>query len=252
MLTNAKSRQIDRKRAAGNGNAGTPELTEELRRLTADAEPRSVNRALQTADDAVKEATSTDIQRIKLIESGRCPECHARTENLLAVTVCPTCGWSRHTVTAGGTVVVHLTDNSTIACDRVYHAQGDRMLCVTNDTVTDELMAASVARIEYRWDDDTITKLRREAQRRQWGVCAWCDELMTEEPGAEGSKALETYVALGAVQEHYRFCSQQCFDSFRRQYPSRVHRNCYETECTNCDTCVKQFNAAGYRKDLQA
>ena len=25
-------------------------------------------------------------------------------------------------------------------------------------------------------------------------------------------------------------------------YPSRVHRNCYERSCENCDLCVKRYS----------
>ena len=26
------------------------------------------------------------------------------------------------------------------------------------------------------------------------------------------------------------------------RYPSRVHRNCYETDCAECDLCTKRYD----------
>lgn len=223
------------------------QLKEELSRLAADTEPRQVNRAVQEAESAVNEAAGTDIHDIKMMEAGRCPECHGRTERLLSITVCPTCGWTRRAALEGGTCVVHLRNDEAVTCDRVFHIQGERILCVSDDIVHDELNAAAVERIEYRWDDQTLQRLRSDARRSRHGVCSWCDAMLDEETGEEGT-VLETYVAIGAVQERHLFCSQQCLDSFKRQYPSRVHRNCYETDCSGCDQCIKRYSAAGYRK----
>ncbi|MBD3243197.1 MAG: hypothetical protein GF331_21590 [Chitinivibrionales bacterium] len=250
MLRN-KPRSDERLR--GTPNEAVPDdeqLREEFNRLAADAEPRQVNRALQEAVNAVNEAAGTDIHDIKMIEAGRCPECHGRTERLLSITVCPTCGWTRRAAMEGGRCTVHLRNGDTVACDRVFHIQNNRILCVTDDIVQDEIGGGAVERIEYGWDEQTLQRLKAEAKRSHHGVCAWCDAMLDEEAVQDG-EVLETYIAMGAVQERHLFCSQQCFDSFKRQYPSRVHRNCYETDCSGCDQCIKRYSAAGYRKYLQ-
>ncbi|HPY90544.1 MAG TPA: hypothetical protein PLT23_07435, partial [Lentisphaeria bacterium] len=49
------------------------------------------------------------------------------------------------------------------------------------------------------------------------------------------------HVAFGVSQERYCFCSDECYEAFRRMYPARVHRNCYDRNCNDCDFCVKRY-----------
>ena len=49
-------------------------------------------------------------------------------------------------------------------------------------------------------------------------------------------------VAFGANQERFSFCSDECYEAFRKMYPSRVHRNCYERDCADCNLCIKHFD----------
>jgi len=219
-----------------------------MSKLAASTESRRVTRALQDAVDAVKDAASADIHDIKLIEHGRCPECHGRTETLLFTNICPICGWMRRVPPQSGRCVVHLVDGDTIECDRVYQIRGDRVLCVTDDVVHDELCRSAVRRLQYVWDPTVLEELKQRFRRRIRGTCAWCEKHIDDEAG-EGNGACETYVAFGAFQEHHVFCSQSCLESFQRHYPSRVHRNCYETECDGCDMCIKQFSSFGFRKN---
>jgi hypothetical protein len=48
-------------------------------------------------------------------------------------------------------------------------------------------------------------------------------------------------VAFGASQERYCFCSDECYEAFRKMYPARVHRNCYERNCAECNLCIKRY-----------
>lgn len=73
-------------------------------------------------------------------------------------------------------------------------------------------------------------------QREQ--PCAWCNLPCT--PSKDGFHLV--HVALGAFQERHCFCSDDCFEAFRRMYPARVHRDCYERECRDCTFCIKRFN----------
>ena len=48
-------------------------------------------------------------------------------------------------------------------------------------------------------------------------------------------------VAFGTTQERYCFCSDECYEAFRKMYPARIHRNCYERDCEECNLCVKRY-----------
>jgi hypothetical protein len=67
--------------------------------------------------------------------------------------------------------------------------------------------------------------------------CAWCNKPCR--PDQDGFHLV--HIALGAYQERHRFCSDDCYEAFRRMYPARVHRNCYEQDCNACTYCVKRY-----------
>jgi hypothetical protein len=67
--------------------------------------------------------------------------------------------------------------------------------------------------------------------------CSWCQTVAN--PGGDGFHLV--HVAFGTFQERYSFCSDACYEAFRKMYPSRVHRNCYERDCRECDLCVKRY-----------
>lgn len=67
--------------------------------------------------------------------------------------------------------------------------------------------------------------------------CAWCEK--TCDPAKDGFHLV--HIALGATQERHCFCSDECYEAFRRLYPARVHRNCYERKCTDCHFCIKRY-----------
>ena len=48
-------------------------------------------------------------------------------------------------------------------------------------------------------------------------------------------------IAVGQAQERYCMCSDECYEAFRKMYPARVHRNCYETLCSECSLCIKRY-----------
>ncbi len=46
------------------------------------------------------------------------------------------------------------------------------------------------------------------------------------------------------VEQPCAWCEKTCDpakDGFRRLYPARVHRNCYERKCTDCHFCIKRY-----------
>jgi hypothetical protein len=67
--------------------------------------------------------------------------------------------------------------------------------------------------------------------------CAWCQTVAN--PNGDGFHLV--HVAFGMYQERYCFCSDGCYEAFRKMYPSRVHRNCYERNCRECDLCAKRY-----------
>lgn len=67
--------------------------------------------------------------------------------------------------------------------------------------------------------------------------CAWCNKPCS--PDQDGFHLV--HIALGAYQERHRFCSDDCYEAFRRMYPARVHRNCYEQDCNDCNYCIKRY-----------
>ena len=68
--------------------------------------------------------------------------------------------------------------------------------------------------------------------------CAWCDKACdTEKDGFH-----VVHVAFGTTQERHTFCSDECYEAFRKMYPARVHRDCYERKCADCDFCIKRYD----------
>lgn len=67
--------------------------------------------------------------------------------------------------------------------------------------------------------------------------CAWCDTPCR--PEQDGFHLV--HIALGSFQERHCFCSDDCFEAFRRMYPARVHRDCYERSCSECNYCIKRY-----------
>jgi hypothetical protein len=68
--------------------------------------------------------------------------------------------------------------------------------------------------------------------------CGWCSA--ATDPRRDGFHLV--HVAFGLRQERHCFCSDACYEAFRRMYPSRVHRNCYDRHCAECDLCVKRHD----------
>ena len=234
-----------RKLAETSDKQFVKEVEEELSERVVHEKTSSVTRAISEADQAITEATRQEITRMKLIEHGCCPACHGRIERFLYTTVCPSCGWVRRMVPDSGHCIVHMDTGEKIPCDHVYNVGTDQFLCVSDGVVRSHAMRQHVRRIEYVWDEEELKEAKKKIRKRFHGVCSWCEN---ELQATEDNKPLEEYVAFGAVQERYIFCSLKCLESFRKQYPPRVHRNCYETDCDDCDKCIKRFNSHGFKR----
>jgi len=97
--------------------------------------------------------------------------------------------------------------------------------------------AASVSWVEYLWDDEEVNQRHKQVVEQLKILCAWCNA--ETDPDKDGFHLV--HVAFGAAQERYCFCSDECFEAFRKMFPARVHRNCYERHCTGCSLCLKRY-----------
>ena len=224
-------------------------LQVELDELTASSDSRDVIRTETEVREAVQRAAKTDIRNIKLLEQGRCPVCQSRTENFHFTVVCASCGWFRRTTPGGGRSVVYLETGETIECDKVFKGGNDELLCMRDGIVISQVMRSHVRKVDHHWEPDELEKAKATAVRTRHGVCAWCEKDLSEIPYDE---VLVDYVAFGAWQDRYMFCSDKCQASFQRQYPSRIHRNCYEVDCNTCELCIKRFDTSNVQPPQHA
>lgn len=220
------------------------QLTEELSELAAANRPREVDRARGEAEQAINNAAMADIRGITLIERGRCPDCGGRTEAFLFTTICPSCGWYRRGQSDLGTCVVCMDDGEIVECDKVFEGRQNVLLCVKDNHVCAQLAHSHVRRINYEWADGELEVAWDRFRKQRKGVCAWCEKALGETDDEE--EPIEEYVAFGAYQERYLVCSRKCLAAFRKQYPTRIHRNCYETDCNTCKACIKRFDTTNF------
>jgi hypothetical protein len=123
-----------------------------------------------------------------------------------------------------------------IECQDAFDTKRDYVLCVTDDVVKTRVLRDKVAYIEYGWSEEEIEEKKTQRESEKEELCDWC---MKKSP----RKDMEhLYVGFGARQERYLFCSDECKSAFQKQYPTRIHRNCYERDCSaDCNECVKMY-----------
>ena len=221
-------------------------IEEELSELGI-GDQRNIKRADIEAKEVVTKAARDDIRKIKIRERGRCPECQGRTENLLFTVVCPNCGWYTRMTPHSGHSTVYLKNGEKITCDNTFKGGTDEILCITKGVVTSQIMRSAVDRIDHVWNEQELEQAKHDIYVIRGGVCSWCEKDLSD---AEGEGPFEDYVAFGAHQERYIFCSEKCMATFRTQYPSRIHRNCYETNCKDCVLCVKRFDVQHFKRHI--
>jgi len=114
---------------------------------------------------------------------------------------------------------VFLTNGKEVICDYVHRGKTD-YLCIKEEVVISEITKSSIFNIDFIWEKNELENARKQSQKSLGGTCSWYEK----------EEIFEDYVAFGSTQKHYIFCSEKCQRSFRKQYPSRIHRNCYETD----------------------
>jgi hypothetical protein len=222
-------------------------LKNELTELSAIGDRRELSKADSEVKEAVSKATQADIREIMLIDQGRCPLCHARTENFLFTVVCPSCGWFRRNIPSAGKSIVYLNTKEKIECDYVHHGRTDEYLCIRDGVVISEITRDMVQKIDHVWEKNDLEEARIMAHKLKTGICSWCERTLSETDEEEQG---EDFVAFGAMQERYIFCSEKCQRAFRKQYPARIHRNCYEQDCNNCSLCIKRYDTHGFKRNI--
>ena len=215
-------------------------LEEQVAELGDKDDSRRLEQVQAEVESEIKRAAELGVREIHFLSEGRCPRCAKQIEAFLFTAVCRHCGWSTYITPEKGTVVVHLKTGSTVSCQRVFPIDGGDLLCLTGKVASHRIPAENIDYVEYQWPPDEIAGKRKELERESSRFCHWCER----EFDRDNPDRRVTYVAFGRYQERYGFCSEKCFESFRRQFPTRIHRNCYEVNCVECELCEKRYEVA--------
>ena len=212
------------------------ELEKEISLLTKE-DKGSVSKVISEVEGTIKEATKASIRDVKLLEEGRCPSCGRKTRQFLFTTVCEYCGWSTFITPERGHALIHLSDGNVVESKSIFKiVQGD-LLGITDDVVRVRIPAGNISHIEYAWTDEEIAERRTQRRREERVVCDWCQKEVERD-----EYVAVIYAAVGTHQMRYQFCSEKCKRAFEKQYLMRIHRNCYETSCAECNECVKKYD----------
>ncbi|MFC1672168.1 hypothetical protein ACFL01_03430 [Planctomycetota bacterium] len=212
-------------------------LQEEVTALDENDKVATLDRVKREVEAKVHEAVEHTIEQFKLLEQGRCPSCGTRLEEFLYTSICSHCGFSKRLSPETGKVVVHLHDGGVIECDKIFEIRNNAHLCVRNDVVVARLNEAAVNYVEYVWTSEELEDIRKRKDRESVKICDWCGRRIS----SDSQDANDIRVAIGINQNKFFFCAKKCFKSFQKQYPARVHRDCYERACEQCDECIKKY-----------
>jgi len=190
------------------------------------------------AEKRVVSAAVDSLTRFHVIKMGRCPECNGHLTQHLFASICEGCGWSSYDMPRSSPVRVHLRNGSPpIDGQRCYKIREADLLVVNDNVVIARIAHAAVAWVEYLWSSDEIAQRHREAIEQLELPCGWCSG--NANPDKDGFHLVQA--AFGTSQERYCFCCDDCYNAFRKMYPARVHRNCYERNCAECNLCEKRY-----------
>lgn len=225
---------------------------------------RTLNEAMEEVEKAVQEAARNSLRDLRLMEEGRCPDCGRKLHQYLFTSICSHCGWTTFIMPEKGGAVVYLNDGSKIPCQAVFDTKGGYVLCVADDVIRARIDKKNVSHIAFTWKPEEVNERREQHRRETRGVCHWCEKPFDEvyadhlkrveeakKAGKEPEKpweAIIVYAAFGVYQNRYEFCSERCENAFKRQYPVRVHKNCYDRPCPDCNLCIKKYE--GYDETL--
>jgi hypothetical protein len=193
----------------------------------------------EEAEQTVQNAAEDTLKKLHVIQMGRCPVCGEHLNRHLFASVCESCGWHDFEVPRTGPVRVHLQAQAEpIEGDRCYFVKPDSLLIVRNDVVIAKINRSIMTWIEYGWTNAEIDQRHRQILDQLTLQCGWCNQTCDAEK--DGFHTVQ--IAFGSTQERYTFCSDDCYEAFRKTYPARVHRDCYERNCASCNLCIKRYD----------
>ena len=191
------------------------------------------------AEKEIQTATEETLKRLHAQKRGRCPVCSTPLRQHLSTSICDSCGWHTFDFPRSGGVKVHLSNSDDkIEGEKCYFLKTGELLVINRDVVSAKIPSKSVNWVDYCWEDLEIEERHKHLVERMTLRCDWCNS----EADLEKDGFHSVHVAFGASQARYCFCQDECFESFKKMYPSRVDRNCYERDCAECDLCVKRYD----------
>jgi hypothetical protein len=240
-------KQRDQSKRLGEMTSAEPddELKEHLTLLN--AEDRSaVDRLTREVDSKIIEASKETVKEAKMIEEGHCPSCGKKTRSFLFTTVCESCGWSKFSAPKTGRTIVHMHNGSSLVCTETFYTP-EEVLLVTDNVVRQRVPRQNVAFIEFDFSDEEIERRRKEVREEETIRCAWTGKAVRI--GDEDTRV--TFAAFGAYQERFVFIDEKAQEAFQKQYPTRIHRDCYHRDCSKCNECIKRYDDTSYETYLE-
>jgi len=202
----------------------------------------AVERSQKTAEREVRVAAEQSLKRQHILQRGRCPLCSEALRQHSFISVCVACGWSTWSTPKEGGVKVHLTGGGEpVAGDAAYVVKDGVTVVRRGEFCHARLPAGAVSWIEYAWTKREMDERKRSLNERLFVTCGWCNKKVDTE--ADGFHLI--HVAFGTTQERYCMCSDECYEAFRKMYPARIHRNCYDRDCEDCTECMKRYQTEG-------
>ncbi len=221
------------------------EQKEEMERAISvldDDEGTVEKKAQQEAERTIQTAAQETLKRLHIVQLGRCPTCGSHLHRHLFASICDACGWYDYEAPRRGPVRIHLRQRpEPIEGERCYLVKPNALVVVKNDVVVAWVNRDAVAWIEYGWTAEEIDMRHRQILDRITLLCGWCNKEC--DPDQDGFHVVQ--VAFGSTQERYTFCSDACYEAFRKMYPARVDRDCYERNCSECNLCIKRYDDDG-------
>ncbi len=202
------------------------------------SEDRSaVDRLSREVDTKIFEASKETVKEAKMIEEGHCPSCGKKTRAFLFTTICESCGWSKFSPPRAGRTIVHMRDGATLVCEETFYTP-DEVLCVSGDVVRYRVPRTNVTFIEFDLSEDEIARRRTEIDEDRIVRCSWSGKPVN----LSDEDTRVSYAAFGLSQERYVFIDEKAQESFHKQYPTRIHRDCYHRDCSKCSECNKRYD----------
>ena len=211
------------------------EMDRQILEETEDPEGGEIER---DAKRQLREAAEHSLRRLHVIQRGRCPQCGEHLRQHLFASICDNCGWNAYDAPRHGSVRVHMArTGEVIEGERCYILKDSSVLVMRDDVVAARLNPDALGWVEYNWTPEELQQRHKEVLDHLTIQCGWCNQVC--DPELDGFHMVQ--VAFGATQERYCFCTDDCYEAFRKMYPARVHRNCYERSCADCDLCIKRY-----------